>query len=162
MDLLEQESWPQASPECARRDRFTFRAAPRSAISSVRLVSFARAHLNKGNESRCKTVRTISAPQTVDFGTASDCSLRGLKQCVFSVGESGYNRGFWYSPLWSGRYTRLTIAFADFSGIRFTHLRLQRRNPFLTTGGTGAQERLKWRDLGSQPHLRHIYAIVGS
>src|ERR1039457_6946049 len=27
---------------------------------AFRLVSFARAHLNKGNESRCKTVRTIS------------------------------------------------------------------------------------------------------
>src|ERR1035437_6380030 len=35
MDLLEQESWPQASPECARRDRFTFSAALRSAISRV-------------------------------------------------------------------------------------------------------------------------------
>jgi hypothetical protein len=36
------------------------------------------------------------------------------------------------------RYTRLTITFVDFSGIRFTHLRLQRRNLFDHRGNSGS------------------------
>ena len=94
-------------------------------------MNASRDRLRKDVSSRSRRVRPLHCVRkSVDFGTASDCSLRGLKQCVFGVGESGCNRGFWYSPLWSARYTRLTSTFADFSVNGFTHLRLLRETPF--------------------------------
>jgi hypothetical protein len=67
---------------------------------------------------------------TVDSGTKSERSLGDAKQRVSSEGGNRWKRGFWYSHPWSVRYTRLTSTFADFSGIRFTHLRQICKYPF--------------------------------
>jgi hypothetical protein len=47
--------------------------------------------------------RFNKAPNTVDFGTASDLKLRDAKQPVFSAPGRGWNWGFWHRRLDPGQ-----------------------------------------------------------
>src|ERR1035441_1168289 len=108
--------------------------APVLPFLAFRLVSFARAHLNKGNESRCKTVRTISAPQTVDSGTASDPQFARREAACFQRGRERVEPRILVLPPVVSKVYPPDQHIRRFLGQWIQTLAAAAGNPFLTTG----------------------------